>query len=156
MNKAVKIIIAIVVVGVVAAGAVLLLNKSNPDETKNTNTATVDESMTASQVRETPPPPPPSTAAPSDTPEVTITYDGSNFSASATTMKAGGQVKVVNNSNKTLDFDSDPHPVHTDNAELNAGIINAGESKTFTITKTGTWGYHNHLNARQSGSITVQ
>lgn len=85
-----------------------------------------------------------------------ITYDGNGFTESASSIKAGQSVKVVNNSDVTLDFDSDPHPVHTDNTELNAGDIAPGESKTFIIDKKGTWGYHNHLNASQNGEISVE
>src|SRR5262245_57813647 len=48
-----------------------------------------------------------------------ITYNGTEFFASATNIKVGEWVKVVNNSQQELDFDSDPHPVHTDNTEFN-------------------------------------
>lgn len=64
-----------------------------------------------------------------------ITYDGSSFSLSSSTVSSGSAVKITNNSSDELDFDSDPHPVHTDNPELNAGSIAPKESKTITLTK---------------------
>jgi len=100
------------------------------------------------------------TAAPaassSGTSASTITYDGSSFAVSNEKVASGSTVKVVNNSQKELDFDSDPHPTHTGNGELNEGAIAPGASKTFVLTKKGTWGFHNHLNSSQHGTITVE
>ncbi len=84
-----------------------------------------------------------------------ITYDGNTFSLSVNTITAGSQVEVKNTSSSDLNFDSDPHPTHTDEPELNQGDIAPGQSKVFTITKKGTWGFHNHLDPTQHGSITV-
>lgn len=86
----------------------------------------------------------------------TITYDGTTFSLSTDKVTSGSNVTVINQSDKELDFDSDPHPVHTDNTELNEGLIAPGESATFTLKTKGTWGFHNHLDADQRGSITVE
>lgn len=63
---------------------------------------------------------------------------------------------VRNDSSSALDFDSDPHPVHTDNPQLNAGPIEPGQSKTVTLTNKGTWGFHNHDAPSEHGTITVQ
>jgi len=152
MSKAGKLVIALVIVVIIAIGGFMLL--SGDDKKKDDSNATTGSSATPtpSPVGESAPMPSPAAEAIA----VTITYNGNSFSSSASTMKAGGKVKVVNQSNVVLDFDSDPHPVHTNNTELNVGDIEPGQSKTFTIAKTGTWGYHNHLNARQSGSITVE
>jgi hypothetical protein len=40
--------------------------------------------------------------------------------------------------------------------DLNVGLVAAGQSKTFIVTKTGTFGFHNHLNPSQKASITIQ
>jgi len=95
--------------------------------------------------------------APSSDIASTITYDGTKFSVSNEKVAAGSTVKVVNaSSDKELNFDSDPHPTHTDNSQLNEGNIAPGESKTFVLTKKGTWGFHNHLDSSQHGNITVE
>jgi len=86
----------------------------------------------------------------------TITYTDGGFSPSSSTIKSGGQLTVKNDSSDLLQFDSDPHPNHTDDTELNIGIIQPGSSKTITVNKSGEHGYHNHLNPSQIGSLTVE
>ncbi|MDP2671710.1 MAG: cupredoxin domain-containing protein [bacterium] len=86
----------------------------------------------------------------------TIAFVGGSFSPVEITVKSGDTVTIVNESAETIELDSDPHPIHTGNNELNVGSINPGETKTITLTKTGTWGYHNHLNSSQKGTIIVQ
>ncbi len=143
MNKTGKILLALAVVIVVAVGAVLIANMYkqpvNNDDTPHNQTQNNNQQ----------------TEEPSAEAAVTITYDGNSFALSSNTIKAGETVKVINNSSRELDFDSDPHPVHTDNPELNAGPIAAGESRSFVLHTKGTWGFHNHLNASQRGSLTV-
>lgn len=142
MSNRNRIIVAVIVVAVVVAGAIWYIIASSkkttaPAATNNTSSSSNNNASNQEVAS-------------------TITYDGSSFSVSNSTVKSGATVKVVNNSDKELDFDSDPHPVHTDNTELNEGGIAPGESKTFTLTKTGTWGFHNHLDASQRGTITVE
>lgn len=143
MSKTVKLIVIAIAVVIIAGGAVLIQNKTKEKTPSSPN----NNSGTSSQ----------DTSSGSDTTAaaLTITYDGSSFNLSADTIKVGQAVKVTNSSSNELDFDSDPHPVHTDNTELNVGDIAPGESKTFTVHKTGTWGFHNHLDASQHGSFTV-
>ncbi len=86
----------------------------------------------------------------------TITYDGNGFSPSTTTVKAGDTIAIKNTSSKTLEFDSDPHPVHTDDPELNVGVVAAGKTVTFKVETTGTHGVHNHLDSSQTATIVVQ
>jgi hypothetical protein len=144
MNKTNKTVVIIVVLAILIGGGLILFipNKSEAPSGKNTNSNSVDhaDSTTDTNVN----------------PTVTITYDGSSFSSSGTSIKSGESIKVVNSSNNELEFDSDPHPVHTDNHELNEGGIAPGESRIFNLTTKGTWGYHNHLNASQKGEITVE
>lgn len=141
MSKTVKLVVIAIAVVVIAGGAILVQNKTKektPSASNNNSSSSQDTSSNNDAAA-----------------ALTITYDGSNFSLSAETVAVGETVKVTNNSSSELDFDSDPHPVHTDNTELNVGDIAPGESKTFTVHKTGTWGFHNHLDASQHGSFTV-
>ena len=141
MTKGVKILIAIVVVAVIAGAAVLLMPK-NQNSQQTTNEATGNNGRDSATPEEA---------------DVTITYDGNSFSLSANSVKSGGTVKVMNtSSNKNLEFDSDPHPAHTNNSELNAGGIQPGKSVVFTLEKKGKWGFHNHLNSSQRGELTVE
>ncbi|HWZ66094.1 MAG TPA: cupredoxin domain-containing protein [Patescibacteria group bacterium] len=86
----------------------------------------------------------------------TITYSDSGFSPSVTTINSGGVVSVTNNSATELQFDSNPHPIHTDDTDLNIGSVPSGQTKTFTVTKKGSFGYHNHLSPQVTGKIIVQ
>lgn len=64
---------------------------------------------------------------------------------------------------------SNPHPLHTDYPgsdikNCGAGtamfdscrVTNPGESWTFILEEPGTWGYHNHLQSSQTGTIIVE
>lgn len=145
MTKGIKIAIAaaatLVIVGGVLVIASMKTNEtSNPSAQSNTNT---DSSKASDQTS-------------TEEADVTITYNGSTFALSASTVKSGGTVKVENTSTKNLNFESDPHPAHTNNEELNAGGIEPGKSTIFTLTTKGKWGFHNHLNASQHGELTVE
>lgn len=101
---------------------------------------------------------PQSSSPAADTQEVaaTITYTDSGYAPETITVKSGQTIAIKNESSTQTQFDSDPHPIHTTNAELNVEIIEPGEVKTFTVTKTGTFGYHNHLNPSQTGTIIIE
>ncbi len=86
---------------------------------------------------------------------VTITYTDSGFSPDSYMVKAGGTVTVINKSSRDLEFSSDNHPTHTDETELNMDTLSPGKSGTFTVTKVGTWGFHNHLTPQDIGSLMV-
>ncbi len=86
----------------------------------------------------------------------TITYTNSGFSPASLRAKAGSTITIKNESSKDLQFDSDPHPVHTKNPELNTHRLAPGESLTITVDKVGDWGYHNHLDPLKTGTIIVE
>ena len=127
MGTSTKIIVAIVAVAVIAGGALLLGSK--PDE----------PAIQGSQES-----------------EVTITYTEDGFSLSADTVKSGGTVKFVNDSEEEIEPMSNPHPIHTDNPELNVGDLESSASKTVKLTTKGTWGFHNHYDPDTGGTITVE
>jgi plastocyanin len=81
---------------------------------------------------------------------------GSGFSPAVITVKSGGSLTFKNSSNATIQVDSNPHPEHTDNPELNVGVISPGGSKSVTLTRTGTWTIHNHLDPSHQATVVVQ
>lgn len=135
-----KAIVAIIAVILIAGGGYLATHKNK--------TAPAASSQSSSQ----------SSAAQNSTAAAaaTITYDGNSFSPSSITVKSGDKVEIKNTSSTDVQFQSNPHPLHTDDTDLNVGLVSAGQSATFTVTKTGTFGYHNHLNPDQGGTITIQ
>ena len=86
----------------------------------------------------------------------TITFDGNSFSPAKLTVTSGTTITIKNASSEDMQFDSDPHPIHTGDADLNVGAVAAGESMTFTVKKTGTFGYHDHLDPSITGTIVVE
>lgn len=91
---------------------------------------------------------------------VVITLTDGGFTPAQVSVKSGGKVAYTNNSSAKIQIGSDPHPVHTANDELTGGDfvieLAPGVSATVTLTKTGTWGYHDHLNPGIRGKVVVE
>lgn len=147
-----NLVIAIVVLAVLGLGVFLLVRNNN---TSKTNSSSQTTTTTDNSTSNTTPTTNTNTTQPASD-AVTITYSDNGFSPATSTLKAGGKLTVTNSSSSALTFNSDPHPSHTANSELNIGAISAGQSKTVTLTNTGAWVYHNHLDSSQKGNITVQ
>jgi len=142
-------IIGLVAVVVIGGGGYLLMHKNNTNSSSN-GSSQPSSSQTSSA-------PQSSSNSSSNTPAAaTITYDGNSFSPSSVTVKSGDTVAIKNTSSSDVQFQSNPHPTHTDDTDLNVGVVMAGQTANFTVTKKGTFGYHNHLNPDQTGSITIQ
>lgn len=131
MNKKIFWIVGIIIVIAIALGVYIAMQKT-PTTSTNTNNSS-NQSAAA-----------------------TITYSSSGFTPSTITVKSGDTVAVKNTSSQELQMDSGPHPAHTDDTDLNVGAVPSGQTVTFTVTKKGTFSYHNHLNPSDEGSITIQ
>ena len=132
--KAKQLVIGIVVLAVIMGGY-LIFHKSPA------KTATNNQSSTISSNQNSPD---------------TIIFDGSSFSPTSITVKSGTTVTIKNTSQQDMQMDSNPHPVHTDDTDLNVGDVPPGQTKTFTVTKKGSFGYHDHLNPSIEGKITIE
>lgn len=86
----------------------------------------------------------------------TIVYSDSGFEPTSLTVKAGDTVRIENKSSLPLSFNSDDHPAHTEQDELNVGDVPRGGSREFTVSEKGTWGFHNHENATHTGTLIVE
>ncbi len=161
-------IITIVILILLAGGAVFLFKSTTPTTvmaptqtitpmlvgTENPNTMVITPTPTTS---------PESSVIASSSPSsipvagVTISITDTGFEPSTVTVKAGTPVTFVNNGQALHWPASDPHPTHGGLAGFDAkkGLA-TGETYTFTFTKVGTWGFHDHLNARNGGSVIVQ
>lgn len=85
---------------------------------------------------------------------VRITTSG--FSPSTVTVKVGTVVTWTNGSGDTARVSSDPHPTHTTLPGFDSTSLGGDETYTFTFTKVGTWGYHNHEDPAMTGTVIVQ
>lgn len=138
--KTIWIIIAVVIIAIV--GFIALSNDSEPDVTNSTNSQ--DSTSTDSSL------------ADEATPTV-VSYSGSGFSPSSVTIKEGELVTFRNESDDEMWVASNPHPIHTALGGFDAGKnYSKGESYTFMFTRKGSWGYHNHSNSDDTGTVVVQ
>lgn len=102
---------------------------------------------------------------------VTATYTASGFSPSNVTVKSGDTVRFVNESDTNMWVGSAMHPTHEvyDGTNLQTHCatgatpsfdacrnMTRGQSYSFTFTKKGSWGYHNHSQASHFGRVVVE
>ena len=98
--------------------------------------------------------------------DVTITYSDAGFSPKDLTIKLGQRVRFLNSSSKSFWPASGVHPTHTLYPEKEASDclgsafdackgIAPGGFFDFTLNYVGTWPFHDHQHAFNSGSITV-
>ena len=136
MKRSVWVIVAVVVV--MAIGAMALISKKASTQTASSSSPAAGSSASNQ----------PAAAV--------VMYTSSGFSPAMTTIKSGDSVTFENKTSDEIQVDSDPHPVHTDDTDLNVGPIAPGQSKTVTLTKKGTFGFHNHLDPSDQAKITIQ
>ena len=95
-----------------------------------------------------------------------ITYADAGYSPSSVTIKKGETVRWTNNSNAETWPASAMHPTHSVYPDKSAGDclgssfdacrgLKTGESWDFTFNTAGTWRFHDHLRASNTGSVTV-
>jgi len=137
-RKAIIVVVGVVLIAVAVLVAILLLTpKSNPgpSNTSNSTTQNTSNDKVAGVAL--------------------ITFTDEGFSPSTLTVKKGTVVTVENKSTKSVQFSSDDHPAHTDDPEINMGVLAPGESGTFTVETIGTHGFHDHIDDSKTGTLTV-
>ncbi len=90
--------------------------------------------------------------------QLTVTVTSAGLNPKSPTVSAGTTITFVNQDSVTHQITSKPHPVHTDLPGFDL-VIAAGSSRSFTFTRVGSWGYHDHLSPFDSkfqGTVTVQ
>lgn len=127
-----KIIIGVLILIVLVAGGLLILSTGQ-------SSVTGVQAMPSSNSNEG---------------EVTITQSG--FSPETVTIKVGTKVVWTNKSGQTATVNSDVHPTHLLYPPLNLGEVADGQSVALVFDKPGTYGYHNHLNPSERGTIMVR
>lgn len=96
------------------------------------------------------------TAAKATSTPTVVTYDSKSFSPASVTIEVGDTVTFTNTGSGSMWVGSDPHPNHTDLPAFDSlKGLKKGESYSFTFTKAGSWGYHNHLSSSHKGTVVV-
>lgn len=152
MKKSYVVLIIVVILAAIGGAIALTKNSDNNSTTNGYQAKSSPQKKTnsASGISKA------TTAGNTQTASAAITYSDSGFSPSTLTVKSGDKVVIKNTASDELQFNSDPHPSHTEDTELNIGSVSAGQEQSFTITMTGSFGYHNHLNPSEKGMIVVQ
>lgn len=89
--------------------------------------------------------------------EVVVKYTDTGFVPKTVTINKGDTVKFVSEASRTMWPASDVHPTHLLYPEFDAKArLMTGQSYSFTFSKVGTWGYHNHTNANFTGTVVVK
>lgn len=152
MNRnSIGVIIALIVI----AGGWYLLSVQ-PAQAPTTDTAVPQQSAAGT--------------LPAGAEDVTVTYTDQGFAPASVTVAPGMKVVFVNQSSGGMWVASGVHPSHavysgttlrehcpdTANTAFDScSAVPPGSSYSFTFEKVGTWGYHDHLNASRTGSVTV-
>jgi len=87
--------------------------------------------------------------------EVTLNADGS-FTPSSVTVSVGRAVRFTNQSGAKGRVASNPHPAHDGLPGFDSADLPAGLNYAYKFKRTGTFGFHNHLNPSMQGTVTVQ
>lgn len=94
-----------------------------------------------------------------------VNYTESGFSPAVLTISKGETVTFVNQSSAPIRVASNPHPLHNGYPTTGGCVsstfdscsdIRPGGSWSFKFDLAGRWGYHNHLNPSEQGTIVVQ
>lgn len=162
-----KIILAIALTALVAAGC-NSTNTNNPSDQNTTNSGTPIPSPAPIP---TPAPTPKPTPGPNPTPvpvpvsQNIVTYTDGGFSPATITINKGDTVIFKNKSSSDMRVASNPHPLHNGYPTTGGCVgstfdscsdIAPGQSWSFEFDFVGSWGYHNHLNPSQGGTVVVK
>lgn len=139
MNKNLLLVLGLLVF-ILVVGGYLLMNRGS------SSIPTGNQSPTSA----------PSAPTEKNTAKNTVTLNSNGFSPSTLTIKKGETVTWANKSGQEATVNSDPHPTHTNYPPLNLGSFQNGTIFTLTFDKIGSYGYHNHLNPSQKGTIVVK
>lgn len=129
-----KILIAIVTLIVVFGAFTFLGNKKAPMKSQQ---ATPTATQTNSQV-------------------ANVILGDSGFVPKDITVKQSTTVIWINKSGKAATVNSNDHPTHSLYPFLNLGEFPNSSSLQVVFEKKGKYDYHNHLNASEVGTITVE
>jgi hypothetical protein len=91
----------------------------------------------------------------------TFLYINNAICPQAMTVARGTRITVINNDTRAHEFNSDPHPEHTDCTELNVvGHLEPGQQReSGNLNVARRCGFHDHINESNralQGAITIQ
>lgn len=142
----IKLIALIIVIAAAAVGAVVLVNGSH--KSANTTSVTTPTSTPGCRKDEC--------SHVTQGPSATVVFQNGQFTPKTITIKVGQSVSFLNMSNSQIQVASDPHPTHTNLKGFQSNNLDKDDAYLFIFLKAGTWGYHDHLNPSNTGTVIVQ
>jgi plastocyanin len=92
-----------------------------------------------------------------DQPGVVISMTDMGFFPSMISVKPGTKVSFVNDGQALHWPASDAHPKHDNLSDFDAGSgLATGEVYVFQFDQVGEWGFHDHLDPKQTGKVVVE
>lgn len=150
-------------IGIIAIVAGWYLISGTPAKAPTTETPVTNQMPTIDSTT-------PEMTAETSTSGIVVAYTEQGFSPKSITVTLGTTVTFLNQSSESMWVASAKHPDHTvysgtslsqhcpdtTNSAFDAcAAVASGGSFSFTFNKEGTWKYHNHLNASQTGVVIV-
>jgi plastocyanin len=87
--------------------------------------------------------------------EVTVERTADGYSPEGLNLKLCDRIIFVNRTDQAIQPALGRHPDHTDYPGWKEGQIEPGQSKTLLLTTTGLYDYHDHLDERAKGHLSV-
>ncbi|HSW97884.1 MAG TPA: cupredoxin domain-containing protein [Candidatus Saccharimonadales bacterium] len=150
------IVIAIVVIVLIGGGIYLMKGKSNMQPSAPSGQTTQQNAQPTEMNAQSNTTSSNATTSGNTEGANNVSYTANGFEPNSITIKAGQTVTWTNKDSDDVWVASNPHPTHTDYPgfdELKS--MGNGQTYSFTFTKVGNWGYHNHLNPSQHGTVVV-
>ena len=122
----------------------LLSNNANKNQTNTTSTTVTPTAISTPAMQD-------KTAS-----STAVTLTAAGFAPQVITVKVGTKVVWTNKSGQMATVNSDPHPIHTAYPPLNLGSFSDSQSLSLVFDKAGKYGYHNHLDASENGTVIVE
>jgi plastocyanin len=164
------LVIALVIIVLVAIGSYFVFARTSAAP----STAPVSANAEAAAIAQ-PATPASTTTAPAPVASanaMTVTYTDTGFAPNTMSIKVGDSVHFVNSSSHGMWVASNVHPTHTQydgtslsqhcsaGADTNGGfdectVVKSGTTYSFTFAKAGTFSYHNHVRASDTGTVVV-
>ncbi|HEX8932513.1 MAG TPA: hypothetical protein VF810_05120 [Patescibacteria group bacterium] len=141
--------------GIIIAGAILTIGTlffMRSIQSKNTTPANPPLPIIPKTVVEIPT----KTIAPVVKKTVFVTLSATGFTPKVITIAPDTRVTWINKSGVEATINSDPHPTHTNYPPLNLGQFGKKNNLSLIFSKPGSYGYHNHFDSTQTGTIIVE
>lgn len=138
-----KLLLVIVALIVVFGAFTFLGNKNTNPTTSNQPEPTISQQTTPAVME-------------ANKQVVNVILGDSAFVPKDIIVKAGTRVIWINKSGKAATVSSDDHPTHRLYPFLNLGEFPNSSSLQVVFDKAGKYGYHNHNNASEIGTVTIE